>query len=201
MRMGRCAPELVVHMSVKPPALRVASSRIWLSPRQEVISRVSVRRKATVTTGSRSRLTRRRTVVGVRRVDAHLAERGGGATPVRAAVVDGAVHQVEHLAAERLGVLPVARQLGAGLAGGGTGRLLGAARRQQDQREHGSGGSPSHQSIANSRLNTTSKLKVLARLRVSMISAIRFSLAGMPMIFSWAMRPISLSPCRLSIFQ
>jgi hypothetical protein len=34
-----------------------------------------------------------------------------------------------------------------------------------------------------------------------MISAIRLSLAGMPMIFSWARRPISLSPCTLSIFQ
>jgi len=66
MRIGRCAPDAAVHISVNRPPFSVASSRIWLSPRQEVISWAPVRRKVTVTTGSRSRFTRRRTVVEVR---------------------------------------------------------------------------------------------------------------------------------------
>ena len=56
-------------------------------------------------------------------------------------------------------------------------------------------------SMANSRLNTTSKLKVLARARVSISSAMRLSRAGMPMIFSCAFRPSSPRPSRLSILQ
>ena len=38
-RIGRWAPERVVHMTVNRPPLSVASSRIWPSPRQDVISR------------------------------------------------------------------------------------------------------------------------------------------------------------------
>ena len=51
--MGRCAPELEVHIKVKRPALMDDSSRMWLSPRQDVMCLPSVFRNDTVTTGSR----------------------------------------------------------------------------------------------------------------------------------------------------
>ena len=78
--------------------------------------------------------------------------------------------------------------------------LAGAPAGRAGEREQPTDRAAPH-SIANSRLNTTSNRKVLARLRVSMCSAIRLSLAGIPMIFSCAFRPSSPSPCRLSIFQ
>jgi len=118
---------------------------------------------------------------------------------VGALVVDCPVHQLEQFLAELFGVALVAGHIGLRLVGDGPiGLALTAPAQRQ---EHEKGGGETLHSIANSRLNTTSKLNVFARLRVSMCSAIRRSRAGMPTIFSWALRPSSLSPWRLSIFQ
>jgi hypothetical protein len=199
MRTGRCIPERLVHITVKPAVqggfledLAVSAAGGDLAAVRAPEADGDDRLAGEVHQEARGG--------GGETVDTHLPERGGGPAPMRAPVIDRAIHEVEDLPSQRLGVLLVLGQPGAGIGLRGPGRLLRAARRHQHQREHGSG-RPDHQSIANSRLNTTSKLKVLARLRVSISSAIRFSLAGMPMIFSWAMRPISFRPCRLSIFQ
>ena len=90
----------------------------------------------------------------------------------------------------------------AGLASQGSagGRLAAVARGERHAQDEARARGPVH-SIANSRLNTTGKLKVLARARVSMMSATRRRRSGMPRIFSCAFRPSSFSPVRLSIFQ
>jgi hypothetical protein len=103
---------------------------------------------------------------------------------VGAPVIHGAVDQVEDLAAERLHIA----LFGCELAGeGGTGiRVVGSITADENEGESHchQPRNPDGHSIANSRLNTTSKLKVLLLLRASMYSAIRLSRAGMPMIFS-----------------
>jgi hypothetical protein len=118
-------------------------------------------------------------------------------------VVNRPIDQVEDLTAEYLSVTFVGRKL-AGWSGSGAGAgAAGPATTRNDESE-GEGDAPgnlAYHSIANSRLNTTSKLNVLLLLRASMYSAIRLSRAGIPMIFSWAFRPSSLRPSKLSIFQ
>ena len=113
---------------------------------------------------------------------------------VGAVEVGGAVDQLEEFTPED--ALVVERGRGRVGGAGGLGWPAGGQEPDQDGSARGA-----RHSIANSRLNTTGKLKVLARLRVSMMSATRRSRSGIPRIFSCAFRPSSLSPVRLSIFQ
>src|SRR5918992_4287598 len=133
---------------------------------------------------------------------AHLAEVCGRPPTVGATVVNRPIDQLEDLAAEGLHIA----LFGCELAGERwtRARVSGSITADEDDEmecHRHPAGNPTGHSMANSRLNTTSKLKVLPLLRVSMCSAIRLSRAGMPIIFSWAFRPSSFSPSRLSIFQ
>src|SRR4029079_12275201 len=99
-------------------------------------------------------------------VDAHLPERRGRTALARAAVIHRTVHHLEQLAPQLLSVTLIGGQVLFGLGGAGPTCFLGTARRQHDGADDRTGlGSAAHQSIANSRLNTTSKRTVLARLR------------------------------------
>src|SRR5690606_1416984 len=132
-------------------------------------------------------------------VEAELRHGRRQASTMTAAVCCGFVQQAEDAPSEEVGVVLFARgrrggpPAGVGGAGCGIGRAAGGGHDERD-RHHA-------YSIANSRQKTTSKLKVLAVRRVSMTSAMRVSLAGIPRIFSCAFLPISLRPSMVSIFQ
>ena len=101
--------------------------------------------------------------------DAHLAEVRGGPAPVRSPIRNSAVDEIEDLEAELVRVLLIGREAGAVILVARLAvRSRATSRGRAGEPEGKQPCSPTDHSIANSRLNTTSKLKVLPLLLVSM---------------------------------
>src|SRR5689334_20573161 len=134
-------------------------------------------------------------------VHSHLPQIERRPAPMGATVINRSIHQLEDFAAEELDVALFRRELTEVGRMPRAGAVCRLASHDQSQCQAGAPQVAAGHSMANSRLNTTSKLNVLLLLRVSMCSAMRLSRAGIPMIFSCALRPSSFRPSRLSIFQ